>query len=75
MPVYAVQKSNPVIHAHAHTHTHILLFLYYFQYGLSQKTGYSSLYYTAGPHCLFILNVVVCIVVVYFDLLLIMFHK
>ena len=30
-------------------------------YSLSQKTGYSSLCYTADPLCLFILNVIVCI--------------
>ena len=32
-----------------------------FHYSLSQKTGYSSLCYTADPLCLFILNVIVCI--------------
>ena len=32
-----------------------------FHYGLSQEIGYSSLCYTIGPCCLFILNVIVCI--------------
>lgn len=32
-----------------------------FHHGLSQETVYSSLCYTAGPHCLSILNVIVCI--------------
>ena len=30
-------------------------------HSLSQETGYSSLCYTAEPHCLSILNVTVCI--------------
>ena len=32
-----------------------------FHHGLSQETGYSSLCCTVGPHCLSILNVIVCI--------------
>ena len=30
-----------------------------FHHGLSQETGYSSLCYTVGPHCLTILDVIV----------------
>ena len=32
-----------------------------FHYGLPQEIGYSSLCYTVGPWCLSILNVIVCI--------------
>ena len=32
-----------------------------FHHGLTQETGCSSLCYTVGPHCSFILNVIVCI--------------
>ena len=32
-----------------------------FHHVLSQETGYSSLCYTVGPHCLSILSVIVCI--------------
>ena len=31
-----------------------------FYHGLSQETGYSSLCYTVRPHCLSILNAIVC---------------
>ena len=32
-----------------------------FLHGLSRETGYSSLCCTVGPHCLSIINVIVCI--------------
>ena len=41
---------------YVHSVSHIIL-----HHGPSQETGYRSLRCTAGPHCLAILNVVVCI--------------
>ena len=38
-----------------------ILFYILFHYGLSQDIEYSSLYYTAGPCCLPILHLIVCI--------------
>ena len=43
-----------------HTHTHSLSSII-FHHGLSQETGYSSLCYIVGSHCLSILNIIVCI--------------
>ena len=53
--ISAVQQSDPVIHMYVcvyvyidtHSFSHII-----FHYVLSQETGYSFLYYIAGPHCL-----------------------
>ena len=42
--------------SHTHSFSHII-----FHHGLSQETGYSSLCCTVGPHCLSILNVIICI--------------
>ena len=42
------------------THTHSLSYIN-LHHGLFQEPGYSSLCYTVGPHCLSILNVIVCI--------------
>jgi len=44
------------IYIHTPFFSHII-----FHHVLSQEVGYSSLCYTAGPHCLSILNVIVCI--------------
>ena len=44
------------IYAHTHSFSYII-----FHHGLSQETGYIYLGYTSGPHCLSILNVIVCI--------------
>ena len=46
--VFAVQQSDPVIYIN--TFPYII-----FHHGLSQETGYSSLCYTVGHHCLSIL--------------------
>ena len=51
----AVQQSDPVI-GYIHCLSHIL-----FHPGLSQETGESSLCGTAGPHCLSILSIIVCL--------------
>ena len=45
---------------HSYLYIHSLSYSI-FHYGLSQETGYSSLCYTVGCHCLSILNVIVCI--------------
>ena len=44
------------IYIYAHSLSYII-----FHHGLSQETGYSSLCYIVGPHCISILNVTVCI--------------
>ena len=46
--------------SHPYIYIHSLSYII-FHLGFSQETGYSSLCYTAGPHCLSILNVIVCI--------------
>jgi len=46
--------------SHIYTHTHYFSHTI-FHHSLSQETGYSSLCYTVGPHCLSIPNVVDCI--------------
>ena len=54
--ISAVQHSDPAIHIYIYIlFSHII-----FQYGLSQETGYSSLFYIVGPLCLSILNMKVC---------------
>ena len=45
-----------IMHIYVHSFSYIISY-----HGLSQETGYSSLCYTAGPHCLSILNVIVYI--------------
>ena len=50
--ISAVQHSDPVIY---------ISIPFLFHHGLSQENGWSSLYRTAGPHCLSIENVIVCI--------------
>ena len=52
VPVSAVWQSD----SYMHSLKNIL-----FHYGLFQEIEYSSLCYTVGPWCLFILNVIVCI--------------
>ena len=54
--IFAVQPSDPVIHIYTHSFSHII-----FHHGLPQETRYSSLCSTVGPHCLSIVNVIVCI--------------
>ena len=55
VPILAVQQNDPfIIHTHPFSHS-------IFHHGLSQEIGYTSLSYTAGPHCLSILNVIVSI--------------
>ena len=50
------------VYIHKHIHTYIYSFSFiFFHHVLSQKTGYISLCYTVGSHCLFVLNVIVCI--------------
>jgi len=44
----------------AYTYIHSFSYII-FHHNLSQKIGYGSLCYRAGPHCLLILNVIVCI--------------
>lgn len=44
-----------------YTHRHAFFFYIIFHHGLSQQIGYGCLCYTAGPHCLSILHVIVCI--------------
>ena len=56
VPIFAVQQIEPVIHIYIHSFSHIIL-----HYVLSQETGHNPLCCTARPHCLFILNGVVCI--------------
>ena len=53
----AVQQSDSVIYVCVC----IYIFHNLFHYGLSQDIEYSSLYYTAGPCCLFILYIMVYI--------------
>ena len=54
VPIFAVQQSYPVVH--------ICTFPYIiFNHALSQEIGYSFLCCATEPHCLFILNVIVCI--------------
>ena len=64
-------------HTHTHTHTFLYTYIYIyiymekdthtsfsyvnFHYGLSQEVSYSFLCFTVGPHCLSILNIIVCI--------------
>ena len=57
-PISAAQQSGPVIHIYIYTH-----FLSYitFHHGLSREIRYNFLCYAVGPHCLSILNVIVCI--------------
>ena len=43
------------------SHNYIYIPCIIFHCGLSQETGYTSLCYAVGPHCLSVLNVVVCI--------------
>ena len=52
------EKKNVCVYIYIHTHSfsHNV-----FHHVLPQKTGYSSLCYTVGPHCLSILNGIVCI--------------
>lgn len=45
----------------SYTHAYIYIYIYIFLYGLSQDVEYSSLCYTVGPYCLFILYITVCI--------------
>ena len=58
--IYRVVSISAVQHIdqniYMHDFSHIIL-----HHGLSQEIGYSSLCYTAGPHFLSILNVIVCI--------------
>ena len=54
--ISAVEHNDPVIHIYIHSFSHIT-----FHHDLYQETGYSSLCYRVGPHCLSILNVIVCI--------------
>ena len=63
VPTSAVHSHT---HTHAYTHTPIYIYIHSFSHvifphGLSQEIGYSSLCCTVGPHCLYILNVIVCI--------------
>ena len=52
--VSAVQQSDSVIHIHK-------FFNILFHYGLPQNIEYSSLCYTVGPCCLYILYIIICI--------------
>ena len=62
MLISVVQQSDSVIHTHTHIYIYIhILFYILFHYGLSQETGYSSLCYAAGPCCLSIPYIIVCI--------------
>ena len=52
VPISAVQHSDPVIYTYIH-------FSYFFHYGLSQDIKTSFLWYTLGPCCLSLLNVII----------------
>ena len=54
--VSGVQQSDSLIHI-------LIIFQILFSYRLSQNTEQSSLCYTVGPFCLFILYIVVCVCV------------
>ena len=68
MPISARQQSDPVVcvsHTHTQTHPYAYIHIHSISYiifhrGLVQETGYSSLCFTAGPHCLSILKVILC---------------
>ena len=55
LSISAVYQSDPVIPIYNY------FFHMIFHHVLSKAIRYSSLCYTAGPHCLSILNVIVCI--------------
>ena len=58
--ISAVHHIDSVTHTHTHTHTHTLSCTI-FHHVLPQKIGHSSLCCSVGPHCISILNVIVCI--------------
>ena len=55
--ISTVQQSDTAIHMY----TFYFFFYTIFHHVLTQETGHSSLFYTAGPHYLSILNIIVCI--------------
>ena len=60
--ISAVQKSDSVIHIDIYVYIYIYtLFFIFFSIMVSQDIEYSSLCYTVGPYCLFILYIKVCI--------------
>ena len=65
--LYEVSLSLSLSLTHTHTQTHPYAYInihsisyIIFHRGLVQETGYSSLCFTAGPHCLSILKVILC---------------
>ena len=59
--IYNVVPVSPVQHSDSVIHIQTFFFHILFHYGLSQDIEYSSLCYTAGPCCLSILYIIVCI--------------
>ena len=56
--LYQFQLYSKVTQSYVHAHSFSQIICHH---GLSQETGYHSLCGTAGPHCLPILNIPVCI--------------
>ena len=56
LPIPAVQHSDPGIHVYIHSFSHTT-----FHHVLPQEIGYGFLCCIEGPHCVPILNVIVCI--------------